>query len=246
MTLEHSLSATVERSSLREPDSDGDTRLEGHIIVKTNKDQVLELFITQQVLRGSDGAVVSSSKDEREDSLEPGEELRIDLDSGYFKATAFSDSSKANIDIEILGCKADFAQLPTVGLGDGLPGLYGWNHAIRLGSDVIVESLAVGVKPADDDGDVRVELRALVYNSSMHQVPRFTFKARAIAAGGREIDDQSTYEVIAPGERKVVEVSFYSIKANRMRGLSIATDATAFSIQGKANSCCAIDVVYSS
>jgi len=244
MTFNHSLSAKVERCSLREPDSDGDTRLEGNLVVKTNNDQVLEFFITQQVLRGSDGAILSSSRDEIEDSLEAGEELSIDLDSGYFKASAFGDSSKANIYIEVLGCKADYAQLPSVNLGDGDPGLYGWNHAIHLGSDVIIESLSAGVKPIDDDGEVCVELRALVYNSSKRQVPRFVLKARAIAEGGREIDDQSTDEAIAPGERKLVEFSFCSIKANRMKGLSIAIDATSFTIQGKANTNSEIDVTH--
>ena len=56
----------------------------------------------------------------------------------------------------------------------------------------------------------------------------------------REIDDTYTYETIAPSERKVIELSFYSIKANRMRGLSISADATAFIIQGKGNASCEV------
>lgn len=244
MTFNHSLSAKLEGTSLQEPDSDGDTRLEGNIVVKTNNDQTLELFITQQVLRGNDGSILSSSRNEREESLSAGEDLSIDLDSGYFKASSFGDSSKANIYLEVLGCKADYALLPIVQLGDGDPGLYGWNDAIHLGSNVIIESLSAGVKPKDDDGDVCVELRALVYNTSTRQVPRFTLKARAIAANGREIDDQSTDEVIAPGERKLIEISFYSIKANRMKGLSISIDATSFTIEGKANTNSEIDITY--
>jgi len=235
MPFNQSLTASVESTSLREPDGDGDTRLEGNLVITTTSDQVLELFITHQVLLGSDGTVLSSSKDEREDSLEAGDELTLDLDSGYLKASALGDSSRAEVQVEILGCKADYIQLPSVQLGDGVPGLYGWNHAIRLGTDVIIESLSIGVKPTDDDGDVRIELRLLVCNLSDQRIPRFAFKARAVAAGGREIDDRSTDEVIAPGETKSVELSFYAIKENRMKRLSIAADATAFTVQCKAN-----------
>ena len=235
MPFNQSLTASVESASLRHPDSDGDTCLEGDLVVKTTSNQVLELFITHQVLLGSDGTVLSSSKDEREDSLEAGDELTLKLDSGYLKAAALGDSSRVEVKVEILGCNADYAQFPSVQLGDGLPGLYGWNQIIQLGTDVIIESLSIAVKPTDDDGDVRIELRLLVRNLSDQRIPRFAFKARAVAAGGREIDDSSTDEVIGPRETKSVEVSFYAIKENRMKGLSIAADATVFTVQCKAN-----------
>ncbi len=242
MSSNHSLTASVERAFLREPDDDGDIRLEGNLVIKTTGDQALELFVIQQVLIGGDGTVLSSSKDERDDSLEAGDELTLDLDSGYLKASALGDSSKANIQVEILGCKADYAQLPSVQLGNGVPGLYGWNHAIQLGSDMIIESLSIGIKPTDEDGDVRIELRLLVRNLSDQRIPRFAFKARAVAAGGREIDDRSTDEMIAPKETKAVEVSFYAIKENRMKGLSISADATVFTVQCKANATSEVDV----
>ncbi len=235
MPFNQSLTASVENTSLRAPDSDGDTRLEGNLVITTTSDQILELFITNQVLLGSDGSILSSSKDEREDSLEAGDELTFDLDSGYLKASALGDSSRFEVQVEILGCKADYAQLASVQLGDGVPGLYGWNHAIRLGTDVIIESLSIAVKPTDDDGDVRIELRLLVRNLSDQRIPRFAFKARAVTAGGREINDSSTDEVIGPRESKSVEVAFYSIKENRIMGLSIAADATVFTVQCKAN-----------
>ena len=231
MPTNHSLTASIQEANFREPDGDGDTRLEGSLLIKSTSDQVLELFITQQVVVGSAGTVLSSSKDEREDSLVAGDELSIDLDSGYLKASSLEGSSKANIEIEILGCTANYAQLPQVLLGDGLPGLYGWNQAVQLGPDLIIETFSVAVKPTDDDGDIRVELRALVRNISDQRIPRFSFKARAVAAGGREIDDSSTDEPLAPGEVKAIEASFYSLKENRMKGLSIATEATAFTIQ---------------
>jgi hypothetical protein len=235
MSSNHSLIATIKDASLREPDSDGDTRLEGNLLLETTCDHVLELFIAQQLLLGSDGAVLSVSNDEREDSLEAGDKLSLDLDSGYLKASSLGDSTSATIQVELLGCKADYLLLPSVQLGDGVPGLYGWNQAIQLGSCVTIESLSIAVKPVDDDGDVRIELRALVRNLTDQRIPRFTFKARAVAAGGREIDDRSTEETLAPNEIKAMEVSFYAIKENRMKGLSIAADATAFSIQCRAN-----------
>lgn len=148
MSLNQSLSAELEKLLLQEPDSDGDTRIEGSLILKAGYDQILELFITQQVLRNSDGAIIASSRDELEDSLSSEGVLSLDLYSGYFKSKALGNSSVANIDIEVLGCKADYVQLPSIHLGDGAPGLYGWNQEVGLGANVIIESLAVGVKKA--------------------------------------------------------------------------------------------------
>lgn len=235
MTANQPLNATIENASLREPDSDGDTRLDGTLMLKSECEQCLELFMTKQVLLGHDGAVLAASKDEREDSLSAGDELNLDLDSGYFKASVLNGSSSARIQVEISGCSADYAKLKVVQLGDGDPGLYGWYEPVDLGSSVIIESLAVSIGVVDDDGDVRIELRALVHNRSDEYVPRLSIKACAMAAGGREIDDSSTEEMLRPWETKSVELSFYSIKQNRLRGLSIATEATVFSTLCRAN-----------
>jgi hypothetical protein len=234
MASDQSLTATIESASLREPDSDGDTRLDGTLVLKSACEQCLELFMTKQVLLGHDGTVLATSKDEREDSLDVGDELKLDLDSGYLKASVFKDASSACIQVEVSGCSADYVQLKTVQLGDGEPGLYGWHQPINIGSDVVIESLAVSIGLVDDDGDVRIELRALVHNKSDQYVPRLSFKARAMAAGNREIDVSSTEEILRPEETKAVELSFYSIKQNRLRGLSISAEATVFTTLCKA------------
>lgn len=240
MTLNHSLSAIFKDPLLRETDSDGDTCIDGSLIIKTLDKQTLDFFIAQCIVRNSDGGIVCSSRDEREDCLSDGEELSIDLNKGYFKANTLGNSAKVRVDVDLLGCKANYAQLPSIHLGDGSPGLYGLNQEISLGENITIQSLAVAVKAPDEDGDVRIELRALIRNASTCQIPKFELKARAIGSGGREIDDTYTYETIAPSERKVIELSFYSIKANRMRGLSISADATAFIIQGKGNASCEV------
>ena len=215
--------------------------MDGSLIVKMLDNQTLDFFVSQYIIRNSDGGIVFSTRDEREDCLSDGEELSIDLNSGYFKAYTLGSSSEVSIDIDLLGCKADYAQLPSIQLGDGSPGLYGLNQEVSLGANVFLESLAVAVKAPDEDGDVRIELRALVYNASSSQVPKFELKVKAIASGGREIDDTYTYETIAPGERKALELSFYSIKANRTKGLSISADATAFSIHATGNASCEVN-----
>lgn len=234
MSFNQLLSATIRSASLREPDSDGDTRLEGSLVLNSASDQFLELFITKQILRGADGAVLSASTDEREDALDSGDELQLDLDSGYFKASLMNGTTNPLLQVEVLGCTSNYIQLKSVQLGDGSPGLYGWHQPTQIGPSVCIESLAVGIGAVDDDGDVRIEIRALVHNLSDQYVPRIAVKARAMANGGREIDDSSTEEKLRPWETKSVELSFYSIKQNRLRGLSISADATVFTSSSSA------------
>lgn len=228
MSSNQLLSATIRSASLSEPDSDGDTRLEGSLVLSSTSDQCLELFITKQLLRGADGALLSASTDEREDVLDSGDELQLDLDSGYVKASLLNGTTNPLLQVEVLGCTSNFIQLKPVQLGDGIPGLYGWHKPTQIGSSVIIESLAVGIGAVDDDGDVRIEIRALVHNQSDQYVPRIAVKARAMATGGREIDDSSTEERLRPWETKAIELTFYSIKQNRLRGLSISPEATVF------------------
>ena len=234
MSANQLLSATIRSASLREPDSDGDTRLEGSLVLSSASDECLELFITKQLLRGADGAVLSASTDEREDALDSGDELQLDLDSGYLKASLLNGTPNPLLQVQVLGCTSNYIQLKPVQLGDGTPGLYGWHQPTQTGSSVIIESLAVSVGTVDDDGDVRFEIRALVHNQSDQYVPRIAVKARAMATGGREIDSSSTEEKLRPSETKVIELCFYSIKQNRLRGLAISTEATVFASSSSA------------
>lgn len=236
MSSNQLLTATIRSVTLRVPDSDGDTRLEGSLVLRSTSDQCLELFITKQLLRGADGAVLSTSTDEREDALDSGDELQLDLDSGYLKASLLHGTDTPLLQVEVLGCTSNYIQLKPVQLGDGTPGLYGWHQPTEIGSCVIIESLAVGVGPVDDDGDARIDIRALLHNQSDQYVPRLAIKARAIAPGGREIDDSSTEEKLRPWETKAVELSFYSLKQNRLRGLSISSEITVYASHCKAES----------
>lgn len=228
MSANQLLSATIRSASLREPDSDGDTRLEGSLVLSSASNECLELFITKQLLRGADGAVLSASTDEREDALDSGDELQLDLDSGYLKASLLNGTPNPLLQVEVLGCTSNYIQLKPVQLGDGSPGLYGWHQPTQAGPSVIIESLAVGIGAVDDDGDVRIEVRALVQNNSDQYVPRIAVKVRAMAPGGREIDNSSTEEKLRPWETKAIDLSFYSFKQNRLRSLSISTEATVF------------------
>ena len=63
MTLNHSLSAIFKDPLLRETDSDGDTCIDGSLIIKTLDKQTLDFFIAQCIVRNSDGGIVCSSRD---------------------------------------------------------------------------------------------------------------------------------------------------------------------------------------
>ena len=123
MSSNHLLSAIFKDPLLRETDSDGDTCIDGSLIIKTLDKQTLDFFIAQCIVRNSDGGIVWYSRDEREDCLSDGEELSIDLNNGYFKANTLGNSAKVRVDVDLLGCKANYAQLPSIHLGDGSPGL---------------------------------------------------------------------------------------------------------------------------
>jgi len=229
MSTINDFKAKIERIHFDEPDSYGEGCLHGCINLTGSGSHQYELFIIQQVLRSGNGSVLSISTCEHEDFLGSGDSLMIDFDLGYTPSLCKRSTPCVHLLTEIFGCSAAYGQFDPIQLNDANPGTYGLSNGFTLGGpDLAIESVSASVGPADEDGDVRLEVRALVYNQSNFFIPRLAFKARAIANGGREIDNQSTDEAIGPWERRLIELSFYSIKQNRLRDLCISAEMTAF------------------
>ena len=229
MTTGNDLSLTISRASFEEPDSSGETSLRGCLNLASSGSHRYEFFVIQQVLRRVDGAILSVDNSEHEDFLCGGETLSLDFSFPYIQAKTLGSSPHVRLKTEVIGCAAAYGQFDPIKLNEGNPGLYGLSNSFTLGGqDLKIESISAAVAPADEEGDVRLEIRALVHNNSSTFIPRLALKGRAIANGGREIDSQSAEEAIGPWEKKILEFSFYSIKQNRIRDLAISTEMTAF------------------
>ena len=224
------LSVTIQDCSFRDPDGDGDTRLEAPIRLRNLSDNPVALLLTRSWVRTPQGVVLCSNSEEREEPIAPGESSEFEADSGWIRAQLLSGADTAELSVDVLGCRSSFIRLPAVQLGEGQPGLYGSNQPLTPIPGIVLESLAISVAPADEDGDVRVEVRLLVRNSRDAHLPRIALKVQAVAANGRVLDDSSTEDAIRPDELKLLETSFYSLKENRLKGLEIRSEVTVFSI----------------
>ena len=229
------LKASIVNPSIRKPDDDGDTRVEAVLRMQNDSENTVDLFLSKLLVFNGHGDLIATNSDDREEPLSPGDSLDLEVDSGYLKAALFSRSDVAKIGIDVAACCSTFTELPQIALGAAVAGLYGMNAATEIGAGVILESVAVSIGTPDEDGDVRVELRALVRNTTEQFIPRLSFKARAIASNGRELDDSSTEDQIKPSEVRPVELSFYSLKSNRLPGLSIACSTTLYSLIQRTN-----------
>ena len=67
------------------PDDDGDMSAEGSYDYTNNSHELHELIISNSHVLTENGLLVSSSADEHEEHVEVGENIELNVNSGYFK-----------------------------------------------------------------------------------------------------------------------------------------------------------------
>ena len=217
------------KPSVEGPDSDGDVKAAMPVILENRSDSFIDLILAKTWVINADGYAILSSSDEQSEHLAPGEKGQLEVRSGWFKRHLLGYSPSAEFMLDIKACKTEVVKVPSIQVGEGGPGLYGMNTTINLGSQVELCSLAISIGKLDDDGESRVEVKALIRNKTETLIPRMSFRVKAFTAKGREIDDRQYDEALSPNEMHSIEVIFYGIKANRLEGASFEAELTLFS-----------------
>lgn len=207
----------VLKAKLDGPDCDGDTRPELNVEFKNEGERPVE-FLTSKILIFNDkGLLVSSSNEESDDFVEPGEVWSRELWPGYFNSSLL-DSGTPKGCIEMTGCACNHHQLGVFELEPQR--LAGVGEKSELGDGIYLVSLTVYVSKPDDDGDLSVEIKALLDNPGLVGLPRAVLSGK-IMRSGREVEELSNYSDPVPAQQMtVLETSTY-FKKRQLSGASI-------------------------
>jgi hypothetical protein len=207
---------TVTSATINGPDGDGDVRAEIAIELTNNSDRPIEFIASKTLVFSSEGLLVASDSDDNDDFIEHGETWPRELGSGYFKSTVAGEQG-LEAQVEVLGCACNHHQLGSFALSTG--SIVGLGQNTELGDGISLRSLTVSVSNPDGDGDVTVEVKALLDNASSTGFPKALLSGK-ITRSGREIEDISNYSDPVPANQlTLLEASSYL----KQRQLSNAT-----------------------
>lgn len=213
-------------AKLERPDSDGDISPELKIEFKNESERPIEFLSSKVLIFNDNGLLISSSNDENDDFIEPGDIWPGDLSPGYFNSSMVSGETPKGL-LEILGCACNHHELGAFELEPQK--LAGIGERRELGDGISLVSLTVSVSKPDDDGDLNVEIKALLDNSGSISLPRASLSGK-ILRSGREVEDLSNYSDPVPaGQMTVLEVSSY-VKKRQISGASIEIRLSLFPI----------------
>ena len=211
----------IRSTKLREPDSDGDTRLEYELIIANLADSPIEFFKTICWIESAQGAVISTSSDDHEVSIVQGGESSLDADSGWIKANALAGGAcKLNIFTEAYA--SSHACLGSIPLNEAEPGIYGLNAPVEVDGAIEIEAIGLSVEKPDEDREVRLEIKMLVRNKTEQFFSKVGLKSRLIGSDGEEIEESVSDEDLGPLEVKIIENSFYGNKLKKLKGASVS------------------------
>lgn len=209
---------SIQNFQISEPDSDGDMRAEASFAYKNESPHPQELIVSGLHVLTSNGLLVTSSMDEHEDSVEPDDAVGLDVSSSYFKDVFGGKSHK--LLLNVVGCRCIYKDLGEFELLQN--SVTGTPETLELGDGFQVQGLSVSAGLPDDDGDVMVEIKALIRNTSNFYTPRIKIEGHVKGQNGRQLDDCSTYgDTMMPLESRLLSASTY-FKKNRLSGARVS------------------------
>lgn len=208
---------SIKEFTVSEPDSDGDMRAEASFAYRNESSEEEELVISGLHLLTEQGLVVTSSTDEHEEPVTPGSTIELHASSNYFKKTSSVQSHKLLLDI--VSCRCFYKDLGTFDVPTN--SITGSVNIVELGEGFLLQGLSISTGSPDDDGDVTLEIKALIRNTSNSYTPKIRLEGRVKGQNGRELEECSTYgEVMMPNETRVLSASTY-LKKNRINGAQV-------------------------
>lgn len=207
---------SIQEFTVSEPDSDGDMRAEATFAYRNDSQSEEELIISGFHLLNDQELVITSSTDEHEDPVAAGATVELHACSSYFKGAS---SSSYKLLIDVVGCQCFYEELGSFEIA--MNALAGSGDTIDLGEGFLVHGLSISTGDPDDDGDVMLEIKALIRNTSNSYAPRVRLEGRVKGSTGRELEQCSSYgDAIMPNETRLLNASSY-IRENRLKGSTI-------------------------
>tara|TARA_B100000795_G_C22740642_1_gene415194 strand:- start:116 stop:868 length:753 start_codon:yes stop_codon:yes gene_type:complete len=220
----------VTKFTYQNPDSDGDIRLEGEIVIENTADFDVELVkVSCTVLNGSGVTVGGDVSDYENIFITPKSTEKIDLSLGwsYHKDLFEGELDKMSVLIEATSFKRDFVKIGSLEMPD-VGELAMIKKNISLGGLAEIRGISALRKKNDDEGQVELEIRAGFRNISDTHIERAQLTSKLIDQRDAEIESNVDYNPVPSKSGYLFQPSFYGVKAGKAKNAELKFSASIF------------------
>jgi outer membrane lipoprotein-sorting protein len=200
-----------------EPDEDGDISFDTELTITNNTDQPVYQIQYKIWLSDPEGATFDVTDSYEDVFLSPGDGYTISSSGRANQRDLLGDCS--SILVRGIGCLArrDFrllGEVPIPGPGESAR----LKTSLDLGWSSGPLVVLVSRSATDEEGDIRLEYKALIENTSTQYLKVVTIKGQLVDAGGVEIQNDETEQEVPPETAVFYSSNFYGAKAGQLDG----------------------------
>ncbi len=200
-----------------EPDEDGDISFDTELTITNNTDQPVYQIQYKIWLSDPEGATFDVTDSYEDVFLSPGDGYTISSSGRANQRDLLGDCS--SILVRGIGCLArrDFrllGEVPIPGPGESAR----LKTSLDLGWSAGPLVVLVSRSATDEEGDIRLEYKVLIENTSTQYLKVVTIKGQLVDAGGVEIQNDETEQEVPPETAVFYSSNFYGAKAGQLDG----------------------------
>lgn len=226
-----SFNVAITTATYQPPDDDGDTRFEIQYCLTNQSNQPIELLLSRLFVLHPSGLLVATTEDETEDMAESGESINATISTWGTSARELDSIPRsAQLLLQVTACSCSYQDLGSIDCP--IQGGLGTMMLEPQGSNGLrVEAISITTDPPDD-GECRINIKALIRNNSNLSIPKIVFESKMMSASGRQLEDTSSQEEIEANGSIIIEDSFWGIKENRLNSARLHFSLKAFTSLG--------------
>ena len=213
------------------PDSDGDIRLEGSVLLENKTDFDVEFVTISTTVLNHAGVTVGGNKQEEDaEFITAKSSGEVDLDLGWSYHKDFFDGKpkKMKALVEATMYKREFVKVGSIEVPASKNTLNMLKKDVSIGGMVEIRGVSVLRKKDNDEGDVQLEIRAGFRNISDTYIDRAQLNTKLMDQRDAEIDSNIDYESLPSKSSWLCEPSFWGVKPGKIKNAEIVISASIF------------------
>ncbi len=213
------------------PDSDGDIRFKISANVTNKTTETIDFISGRAVLINCESMPVVNGDESKDTFIPPGENEKLSIWCNYGKEGLIGpDAKNVHAIVQLLCCRADYVELPSITLGTQPYQVAGIRQSIDINGKAEVLSAAAWFKEADEDGESEVQCYVVVRNLTDCHITKCEVKLRLTDSRGRTLDTSEADEPITANGFTSVDCSIWNARhAQLSSGCVLHIGVTVFS-----------------
>jgi len=221
----------VTEFTYRNPDSDGDIQLKGSVLLENKTDFDVEYVTVSCTVLNHAGVTVGGTRNEEDSefiSAKSSGEVDLNLGWSYHKDFFDGKPKKMKALVEVTMYKREFMKVGTIEIPSSTNSLNMLKKDVSIGGMVEIRGVSVLRKQNDDDGEVKLEIKAGFRNISDTYIDRAQLDARIMDQRDAEVSSDTRYESLPSKSSWLCEPSFWGVKPGKIKNAEIVLSASIF------------------